>query len=187
MALPTDSRVGNLPFELTSFVGRRSEVTEVKRLISAFRLVTLTGFGGVGKTRLALRVAADVSRAFADGVWLIELGEQQDDTRFTETVAGVLGIEMGSDRGTLEALTEYLASRQLLLVLDNCEHLVDEIAAPARALLRKCPRLRILATSSNTVYLWRRHGVAREDERSAVYAGRVAVVRVLDVEDGHLA
>lgn len=109
MSLPTGSRVGNLPFELSSFVGRRSEVAEVKRLLSAFRLVTLTGFGGVGKTRLALRVAADVSRAFTDGVWLIELGEQQDDTRFTETVAGALGIETPSATRTLEALTEYLA------------------------------------------------------------------------------
>ena len=151
MSLPTGSRVGNLPFELSSFVGRRSEVAEVKRLLSAFRLVTLTGFGGVGKTRLALRVAADVSRAFTDGVWLIELGEQQDDTRFTETVAGALGIETPSATRTLEALTEYLAPRQLLLVLDNCEHVVDGVAAPTAALLRKCPRLRILATSRETL------------------------------------
>ncbi|MFC9362884.1 LuxR family transcriptional regulator, partial [Rhodococcus sp. NPDC057014] len=84
--------VGNLPHELTSFVGRRREVTEARRLLSVSRLVTLAGIGGVGKTRLALRVAADASRAFEDGVWLVELGELDDDTTLVDAVSSALRL-----------------------------------------------------------------------------------------------
>lgn len=138
---------GNLPQELTSFVGRRRELTEARRLLSVSRLVTLTGIGGVGKTRLALRVADDARRAIADGVWLVELGELHDPDLVADTVAAALGLREQPGLPPLALLTEYLSSRGALLVLDNCEHLVDAAAALTEALLRTCPDLRILATS----------------------------------------
>jgi len=138
---------GNLPCELTSFVGRRREAAETKRLLSVSRLVTLTGIGGVGKTRLALRVADDARRAFADGVWLIELGELQAPELVEETIATVIGVREQSAPGTSAILQRHLADQQLLLVLDNCEHLVAAVATLAAALLKNCPNLRILATS----------------------------------------
>ncbi|MFC9841065.1 ATP-binding protein [Rhodococcus sp. NPDC127530] len=140
-------KMGNLPLELTSFVGRRRELTEAKRLLSLARLVTLTGVGGVGKTRLALRVAANVRRAFDDGVWLIELGELSDPDLLADTVVETLGLWEQSANPSLELLTEHLADRRVLLVLDNCEHLVEAAAALAETLLRQCPGLRVLATS----------------------------------------
>lgn len=138
---------GNLPLELTSFVGRRRELTEAKELLSVSRLVTLTGIGGVGKTRLALRVAANARRGFADGVWLVELGELRDGTLLTDVVAAALGLRDQSARPVQDLLVEFLTSRHLLLVLDNCEQVVEGAAALAETLLRHCPELRILATS----------------------------------------
>ncbi|MBV9381486.1 MAG: LuxR family transcriptional regulator [Streptosporangiaceae bacterium] len=138
---------GNLPLELSSFVGRRHEVSEARRLLSAARLVTLTGTGGVGKTRLALRTAAEVRRAFRDGVWLTELGQLHDPALVAHTVAATLGLGEQPGRPTEASLTEYLAARRVLLVLDNCEHLVDACAALAATLLEACPDLRVLATS----------------------------------------
>ncbi|QBJ96989.1 LuxR family transcriptional regulator [Rhodococcus sp. ABRD24] len=140
-------KVGNLPLDLTSFVGRRNEVTEARRLLSASRLVTLTGTGGVGKTRLALRVAADSQRAFDDGVWFVEFGEQRDPQLVADTVAATLRLREQSTNPPLQVLTDYLAARKVLLVLDNCEHLIDAAAKLAETLLRTCPELRILATS----------------------------------------
>lgn len=144
---PHRGRVGNLPLELNSFVGRRREVTEARRLLSVSRLVTLTGIGGVGKTRLALRVAADARRSFDDGVWLITLGELQDPALVADTVAAGLGLREQSALRAFQLLTDFLTDRQLLLVLDNCEHVVDAVAALAEELLTTCPDLRILATS----------------------------------------
>jgi predicted ATPase/DNA-binding CsgD family transcriptional regulator len=138
---------GNLPADVTSFIGRRHELSEAKRLLSTARLLTLTGPGGVGKTRLALRVSGEVQRAFADGIWLVELAELRDPALLTVTVAETLGLRDQSVRWGAPALAEYLAQRRILLVLDNCEHLVDACADLADALLRACPELRILATS----------------------------------------
>jgi predicted ATPase/DNA-binding CsgD family transcriptional regulator len=150
-AATVDRRAGNLPAELTSFVGRRHEVADVKRLLSASRLVTLTGVGGVGKTRLALRVAADLRRAFADGVWLVDLAALTDPALVTQTVAAGLGIRDQSARAVQATLQEHVGDKQLLLVLDNCEHLLDECAALADALLRAAPGLRFLATSRQSL------------------------------------
>jgi predicted ATPase/DNA-binding CsgD family transcriptional regulator len=155
MSPTATGKAGNLPLELTSFVDRRREVTEAKRLLSASRLVILTGVGGIGKSRLALRVAAQVRRAFDDGAWLVELGELQDPALVAHTVAATLGLReqaaLGpgepSARSPITLLTEYLAARQVLLVLDNCEHLVEPAAKLVDALLRTCPGLRVLATS----------------------------------------
>ncbi|MFD9670005.1 ATP-binding protein [Rhodococcus sp. NPDC059968] len=147
MAPAGRGKVGNLPLELTVFVGRRRELTETKRLLSVARLVTLTGVGGVGKTRLALRVAANVRRAFDGGVWLVELGELHDAELLADTVVAAFGLREQSSNPSLELLAEHIADRRMLLVLDNCEHLVGAAAMLAERLLRQCPELRILATS----------------------------------------
>ncbi|GAB2663850.1 LuxR C-terminal-related transcriptional regulator [Prescottella soli] len=140
-------KVGNLPFELTSFVGRRSEATEARRLVTESRLVTLTGLGGVGKTRLALRVAEDSSRTFPDGTWLVELGELQDPALLERTVISALGIQDRSTRSPRKVLIDHLCDSRILLVLDNCEHLVAAAADLTAELLRNCPDLSVLATS----------------------------------------
>ena len=143
--------VGNLPAELTSFVGRRGEVAEVRRLLSGSRLVTLTGVGGVGKTRLALRAAAGLRRAFGDGVWLVQLDQLRDEALVAQAVAGALGLHARAGFSPEAALAEYVADRQLLLVLDNCEHLVDVAAKLADLLLRAAEGLRVLATSRESL------------------------------------
>ncbi|RZL84343.1 MAG: tetratricopeptide repeat protein [Rhodococcus sp. (in: high G+C Gram-positive bacteria)] len=137
----------NIRLELTSFVGRRNEVTELKNLLSVSRLVTLTGIGGVGKTRLALRVATTTHRDYADGVWLVELGELRDESLLVDMVAASLGLGDHSSRPLIEVLVEFLVTRELLLVFDNCEHIVDGVAGLVETLLRTSPGLRILATS----------------------------------------
>ncbi|MFC9557934.1 protein kinase [Rhodococcus sp. NPDC056960] len=142
---------GNLPLELTSFVGRRSELSEAKNLLSGSRLVTMTGIGGVGKTRLALRVATNAQRDFADGAWLVELGELRDDSLLVDVVAATLGVQDHSARPLHEILVEFLAPRELILVLDNCEQVVDAVADLTETLLRTCPGLRILATSREPI------------------------------------
>lgn len=109
--------------------------------------MTLIGTGGVGKTRLATKVAAESHRAFGDGVWLIELSELTDSDFLVDTVAYTLGIQEQPDKHRLHGLIEYLRSRQCMLVLDNCEHLIEATAAFTETLLKSCPELRILATS----------------------------------------
>ncbi len=146
---------GNLPAELTSFVGRRHELGEAKRLLSTARLVTLTGAGGVGKTRLALRVAADVRRAFPDGVWLVELADVGDPHLVPNTVATAFGLRGTSDQAA--GLAEYLEDKQLLLVLDNCEHVADECATLVAKLLAVSGGLRVLATSRHTLHVEGEH------------------------------
>lgn len=143
----TRERGGTLPAELTSFVGRREEISQIKELLGGNRLVTLTGVGGVGKTRLALRVARDLRRAFADGVFLVELSALEDPVLLPYTVIDVLRIGEQSSRSPMAVLTEHLRHRHALLVLDNCEHLLDAAAALADALLRAGSQLRVLATS----------------------------------------
>ena len=141
------SRAGNLPAELTSFVGRRRELADVKRLLTTTRLLTLTGSGGAGKTRLALRAAADLARNFPDGAWLVSLAPIDDPLLITQAVFSALGLQDVSSRWSLSALSDYLREKRLMLVLDNCEHLLDGAAGLAGTLLRSCPELRVLATS----------------------------------------
>ncbi|WP_063043378.1 protein kinase domain-containing protein [Nocardia pseudovaccinii] len=143
---PSVSSRGSIPHELTSFVGRRTDLTEAKRLLANSRLVTLTGMGGVGKTRLALRAAAGARRDIPDGVWLVELGQLHDGTLLPVVIATSIGLRP-QGKPALDVLIDYLASRQLLLVLDNCEQIVDAAAKVAETLLRACPKLRILVTS----------------------------------------
>src|SRR6266508_5054462 len=138
---------GNLPAELTSFIGRRRHIQEVKSALTAARQVTLVGPGGVGKTRLALRSATDLRRGIVDGVWLVELAGLNDAELVTKTVMTALGLRDESSRWPVSRLIDYVASKRLLLVLDNCEHLLDASAVLADAVLREAPSLRILATS----------------------------------------
>ena len=137
----------NLPRDLTSFVGRRRELGEVREAMSSTPLLTLIGPAGVGKTRLALRAASDVRRAFPDGVCVAQLAELHDPALLAETVAGALGLRDASARWLVSTLTDFLATRRLLLILDNCEHLADASAVLADSLLRACPDLKILCTS----------------------------------------
>ena len=137
----------NLPAELSSFVGRRRQLQEIKTHLATSRLVTLVGPGGVGKTRLALRTAADLERGVEDGVWLVELGGLTDSKLVPKAVMASVGLRDEAGPWPLSRLIDHISSKRLLLVLDNCEHLVDACAVLADALLRDAPKLRILATS----------------------------------------
>ena len=138
---------GQLPAELSSFVGRRIEVAETRKAIEESRLVTLTGTAGVGKTRLALQVASAARRALADGVWFVDLSQLREPELLEQTIAGTLGLQEHSALAPLDMLVGHLADRSLLLVLDNCEHLVEPCAKMAEQVLRSAPGVRILATS----------------------------------------
>jgi predicted ATPase/DNA-binding CsgD family transcriptional regulator len=137
----------NLPHPLTSFIGRAQEIGEAQRLLAGTRLLTLTGAGGVGKTRLGQEVAASYLDEFADGVWIVELSALTDAALVPQAVATTLGVHEAPEQTLTLVLTAALAPRQLLLVLDNCEHLIDACATLAELLLRACPALRIMATS----------------------------------------
>jgi predicted ATPase/DNA-binding CsgD family transcriptional regulator len=137
----------NLPVELSSFVGRGKELSEVERLLKDNRLLTLTGPGGCGKTRLALAAAEELLGGFEDGVWLVELASLADPSLVQGAVASALGVRELPGHPPAETLSDYLRTKGLLLVLDNCEHLVEACAVLAETLLRTCPNLRILATS----------------------------------------
>ena len=137
----------NLPAELTSFVGRAHELATLSQLLPTSRLLTLSGPGGVGKTRLALRAAAAVRATFPHGVWLVPLAELSDPALVPHALAGVLGLRAPPDRPLLATLVAQLRERHLLLLLDNCEHLVDACADVVNTLLAACPHLWVLATS----------------------------------------
>ncbi|MCU0508184.1 MAG: tetratricopeptide repeat protein [Anaerolineae bacterium] len=148
---PRDAIANNLPAPLTSFVGREREILRVSQLLAGVRLLTLTGAGGSGKTRLALEVgrqlAAGGARTFPDGVWLVDLARLADANLLPQAIAAGLGLRDEAQRPLLDQLTEYLRPRRLLLLLDNCEHLIAACAAAADRLLRAAPGLTILATS----------------------------------------
>ena len=142
-----ESFPNNLPLQLTSFVGREKEIAEVKRLLGAARLLTLTGPGGTGKTRLSLQVAADLLDRFPDGVWLVELAVVSDPALVPQTVASVLSVREEPGTPLIKTLTDYLRAKSLLLIMDNCEHLIGAAAQLVETLLRTCPHLQVLASS----------------------------------------
>ncbi len=137
----------NLPPQVTSFVGREKEIREVKSLLGKTRLLTLSGSGGCGKTRLALQVAAEVLEDFPEGVWLVELAALTDSALLASTVAQSLGIKEQSGQTIQQTLSDSLKSKTLLLLLDNCEHLLSACAHLTASLLRSCPQVKVLATS----------------------------------------
>src|SRR5215212_4871259 len=137
----------NLPAPMTSFVGREQEMLEVKRLIPMTRNLTLAGAGGSGKTRLAFEVARDLIGTYPDGVWMVELAPLSEPGLIAQEVAGALEVTDRSGEPLADTLVDSLTGKEMLLVLDNCEHLIDAAARLAEYLLHSCPRLRILATS----------------------------------------
>ena len=137
----------NIPIQLTTFIGRTSDLAEVERLLSEARLVTLTGTGGCGKTRLAVQVANQVSGLFEDGVWWVDLAALRDPAFVPQLVVHTFGLHPVVDQPILESLIGFVGPKQLLLILDNCEHLNEASAQLTRQLLIEAPRLRILATS----------------------------------------
>jgi predicted ATPase len=141
------SVAGQSPVALTSFVGRRRATAEVKHALSASRLVTLTGPVGVGKSRLAVHVAREVRRAFPDGVWFVELAKLSDPALVGHAVAATLNVPGRSSREPASVLADFLAAKHLLLVIDNCEHLLESIAELVIRLLTAVPKLFVLATS----------------------------------------
>ena len=153
----------HLPVQLTSFVGREAEIADVRQLLADNRLVTLTGAGGVGKTRLAVQVAAEMAGEFGEGVWFVDLAPITDPDTVAVTVARALGLPDQAGRSTMDTLTRFIGGRQILLVLDNCEHLLDASATLAIALLAGCAHLTAVShahcTSAVQVKPWAREVV----------------------------
>ncbi len=142
-----DAVLNNLPIQLSSFIGREREIVQVKQLFATTRLLTLTGSGGCGKTRLALQAAAEVLEDFEDGVWLVEFASVSDPNLVAQKVAFTLNLREQQGRPLLATIADYLQLKHLLLVLDNCDHLITTCAQLVDTLLRGCPQLRIFATS----------------------------------------
>ena len=148
-----DNVLNNLPLQLTSFVGRQREIAEIKNLLGKAKLVTLTGSGGCGKTRLALETARQLVDSYRDGIWLIELASISDPELILPAVTSTLGIPESRDVHPTGALTKYLRTKQILLILDNCEQIVGAVAKFAEIILQTCPQAQILATSREILNL----------------------------------
>ena len=146
-SLGNPALANNLPAQLASFVGREKELAEVRALAGYSRLVTLTGAGGCGKTRLALQLAAGLADGSGDGVWLVELAAVTGEDAVAAAVSQALGIAAQSARPALDTLLDALAPQDMLIVLDNCEHLIGGCAKTADAIMRRCPRVHLVATS----------------------------------------
>lgn len=142
-----DSSPNNLPLQVNRFIGRERELTAIKGLLATTRLLTLNGTGGSGKTRLALQVATDLREEFVDGAWWVELAALSDPLLVPQAVASALGVPEPAGRTVTEALADALRPKHLLLVLDNCEHVLAACVRLIETLLRTCPQIHILVTS----------------------------------------
>jgi predicted ATPase/class 3 adenylate cyclase/DNA-binding NarL/FixJ family response regulator len=172
----------NLPPQLTSFVGRRAQIGDVQRLIAENRLVTLTGAGGAGKTRLAVEVADRTADQFSGGVWYVDLAPITDRGLVPLAVARALGLADQPGRSTTDTVLRFVSDRDVLVVLDNCEHLLDACAALIVALLGACPGLRFLATSREPIAVagevtWRVPSLSLNDEAVELFAERAGRAR----------
>ena len=156
-----DHFTGNLPQQLSSLVGREPLVEEVAELVRSCRLVTLTGVGGVGKTRLALEVGAELADEFPDGVWMVELASVGDPASVPAAIAAVLGVTPQGDAPLIEAVAESLGGRQLLVVVDNCEHVQAAARAAIAAMLARSGDVKLLATSRETLAIDEESGAHR--------------------------
>ena len=137
----------NLPAAQTSFIGRTGELEQVRELLGKTRALTLLGTGGTGKTRLAIEAGREMLDDFPDGVWLVELATLERDSSLPDAVADVLGVREEPGRSLVETLSSYICSREMLLILDNCEHIIDSVSREATALISCCKNMRVLATS----------------------------------------
>lgn len=146
-----DARPNNLPVQLTSFIGRKEEIEIVKELLKSTPLLTLTGPGGAGKTRLSLQAGAEVIDDFANGVWFIELAHLIDPVLLPQEIIKELGIKEETKRSIEETLRLFLKDKEILLILDNCEHLIESCSRHAELLLKSCPKLKIIATSRESL------------------------------------
>lgn len=175
-----DPRRHNLPISPTRFIGRIDELAEIKDRLDSTRLLTLVGAGGTGKTRLALQAAAELMEGFADGVWLIELAPLSEPELVGQTVAQTLGVREEGGRPVLKTLTEWLSDKQLLLLIDNCEHLVPAVVDVADRVLRDCGGVRLLATSREALRVngevIMKVGPMPEPEAMILFAERSAAV-----------
>ncbi len=172
----------SLPVQLTSFVGRVAQMTDVRELLADNRLVTLTGAGGAGKTRLAIQVAADIAAEFRDGVSYVDLAPIAHEAVVPVAVARALGLPDQPGRSTMETLVKFVGDRQTLMVLDNCEHLLDATASLAAELLAACPGLQVLATSREPLGVagevtFQVPSLALADEAIELFADRARRVR----------
>src|SRR6266568_3642024 len=150
---------GNLPAEATSFIGRRHELAELKRKLTTARLVSLVGPGGVGKTRLAIRIASDLGRGFAAGAWLVALAEVRDAGLVANAAVAALDLRDQAATEPMQILVSYLQDKELLLVLDNCEHLVEAAAQLVAEVLRTAPAVRVITTSREPLQVLGEHVV----------------------------
>ncbi|PIB74235.1 LuxR family transcriptional regulator [Mycobacterium celatum] len=171
-----------LPVPLTSFVGRDAELTHLRQLLAENRLVTVTGAGGVGKTRLAVQIAALLAAEYANGVWYVDLAPITDPAVVPITAARAFGLPDQPGRSTMDTLTRFVADRQMLVVLDNCEHLLDASAALMVALLEACPGLTFLATSREPIGVagevsWRVPSLSPDDEAIELFADRACLAQ----------
>ena len=152
-SVPADRKRTNLPQVLTSFIGREKEIAEIKRLLPTTRLLTLTGTGGIGKTRLAVQVAAEVLSAYRDGIWFVDLAPLADPTLVPSALAQVLGVKESPGHTLTDTMCGYLRGKELLLVLDNCEHMLVASASLAAELLRETARVTIVTTSREPLHI----------------------------------
>ncbi|MGB9223661.1 ATP-binding protein, partial [Mycobacterium sp.] len=171
-----------LPAQLTSFVGRGAELTQLRELLAQNRMVTLTGAGGVGKTRLAIQAAGQTAGAFGDGVWYVDLAPINDPGLVPLTVARALGLPDQPGRSTMDTLLRFMRERQMLVVLDNCEHLLDASAELVVAVLGAAPQLTLLATSREAIGVagevgWRVPSLSLDDEALDLFTDRARHAR----------
>ena len=157
---------------MTSFVGREHESTEVKRLLSRTRILTLLGVGGIGKTRLALQLASELMDAYPDGVWFADLAPIADPALVPDALSHVWGVHEDAHHSLIRALCSFVQGRRLLLVLDNCEHLLDACRRLTDALIHAGPGIRILATSREPLQTGCRRAPRRAAGCSTRQAGR---------------
>nr|WP_253900560.1 LuxR family transcriptional regulator [Mycobacterium asiaticum] len=172
----------NLPAQLTSFVGRQAQLSELRQLVAGNRLVTLTGAGGAGKTRLALEVAAGLIDEFSDGVWYVDLAPVTVPAVVPVTTARTLGLPDQPGLSTMETLVRFMGPKETLMVLDNCEHLLDASGAMVVELLSACPQLKIVATSREPLGLpgelsWRVPSLSLTDEAVDLFGDRARRAR----------
>ena len=155
----------NLPVIVSELIGRSVAMQRVRDLVSAYRVVTVTGAGGMGKTTLAIKAAHSLLADFEHGVWLVELASLSDAALAPSAVAGVLGLKLGGEQATPESLARAIRDRHLLLVLDNCEHLIDAVTSLVEAVIQLCPRATVLATSREVMRTSGRVGLPRSGAR----------------------